>query len=137
MKLENKEDFLKVFDAEPCLLDGKHKGFDYYLERHTTLLTWTAFIFVEDKMNRVKEWETKIDPHGGIDWIDSFHGHRAMAFDFAHADDFVPFNLLILSEDSELSKPYWSLEEVKTETDRVIAQLAGLRNPIQKLFEVK
>lgn len=134
MKLENKEDFLKVFDAEPCLLDGKHKGFDYYLERHTTLLTWTAFIFIDNKMNRVKGWEQKITPHGGTDWIKPFHGHQALAFDFAHADDFVPFNLLILGEESELSKPYWSLEEVKAETERVIAQLVDLRNPIKNFF---
>lgn len=134
MKLENKEDFLKVFDAEPCLLDGKHKGFDYYLERHTTLLTWTAFIFIDNKMNRVKGWEQEINPHGGTDWIKPFHGHQALAFDFAHADDFVPFNLLILGEESELSKPYWSLEEVKAETERVIAQLVDLRNPIKNLF---
>lgn len=137
MKLENKEDFLKVFNAEPCLLDGKHKGFDYYLERHTTLLTWTAFIFIEDKMNRVKEWETKIDPHGGIDWIDSFHGHNALAFDFARVDDFIPLDLVLLGTDATFDKPYWTLEEVKAETERVIAQLAGLRNPLKKLFEVK
>ena len=137
MKLENKEDFLQVFDAEPCLLDGKHKGFDYYLERHTTLLTWTAFIFIEDKMNRVKEWETKIDPHGGIDWIDSFHGHYALAFDFARVDDFIPLDLVLLGTDATFEKPYWTLKEAKAETERVIAQLAGLRNPIKILFKVK
>jgi hypothetical protein len=137
VKLENKEDFLKVFNAEPCLFDGKHKGFDYYLERHTTLLTWTAFIFIEDKMNRVKEWETKIDPHGGINWIDSFHGHHAIAFDFARVDDFIPLDLILLGSDVTFDKPYWTLKEVKAETERVITQLDGLRNPLKKLFKVK
>lgn len=136
MKLENKEDFLKVFDAEPCLLDGKHKGFDYYLERHSTLLTWTAFIFIDNKMNWVKGWETKIDPHGGIDWIDTFLGRRALAFDFARMGDFIPLDLVIMGPDVTFDNPYWTLEEVKAETERVIAQLVGLRNPLKNLLQI-
>ncbi len=128
------------WQGEPEFAEWRHAGLTCLAHRGG-VGAWCGYVAVPPghPLHGVRWLDAVLDVHGGLTFAEARHkyfgrtlkegetdGHWYLGFDCSHAGDAMPTTYHLFQR-KEYEEHYWTLEEVREETNRLAEQVAALQ----------